>query len=77
MFAAGSRDSEGKKIYLDSVIEDASDFLKEIEVSLCACFVAGHTRLNKLVSTALSSIWGTECVNQLKLDGRYQTETWS
>ncbi len=77
VFAGGSRDKPGKKVYLDSIIEEASDFLKKIDFSSTACFVAGHTRLNKLVSNCLSSIWGPEVVNQLKQINRYKTETWS
>jgi sulfite reductase alpha subunit-like flavoprotein len=77
VFAAGSRENPSKKVYLDSIIDDASDFLNAIDISTCACFVAGHTRLNKLVTTSLTSIWGSNLVNELKLDGRYQTETWS
>lgn len=77
VFAAGSRDSTGSKTYIDSIIRNEKQFLQSLDTNSVACFVAGHTRLNKLVSQALAEIWSPYVVGNLKKANRFQTETWS
>lgn len=85
VFAKGSRDDEGRRVYLDDVIKSNSEPLTSCSVEDISCLVAGHSRLNKLVKDTLNEIWadrvegnsGKKWIEYLKTQGQYQTETWS
>lgn len=83
VFVKGSRDEEGKRVYLNDVIKSNSGPLRGgYSVDEISCLVAGHSRLNKLVQDTLNEIWvdkveGKTWIEYLKSRGQYQTETWS
>ena len=82
VFAKGSRDEKGKRVYLNDVISSNTDPLRGYGVDEISCLVAGHSRLNKLVQDTLNEIWtdkveGKSWIEYLKSRGQYQTETWS
>lgn len=86
VYAAGSRDGPDgtARLYIDDVIRrDCAPLLAPATPEDMCVYVAGHTRLAKLVPATLNELWsGRTFANQSWVDWlrnmrRLQTETWS
>lgn len=80
--AAGSRDrGDGRKVYIDDIMREHAGPFRERALEGLGIFVAGHSRLPRLVQGALRDIWGREEAEAklayLKRQHRFQSETWS